>query len=84
MPADFEELKRQLLQTDEEFRQLATQHHALDQQIHDLAARNYLSEPEQIQETTLKKKKLQLKDQMEIIIRRHVGAGHNPAHAAHR
>ena len=26
MPTDFEELKRQLLQTDEQFRQLATQH----------------------------------------------------------
>ena len=84
MPTDFEELKRRLLQTDEEFRQLATQHHALDTQIHDLATRHYLSEPEQLQEITLKKKKLQLKDQMEIILRRHLGAGQNPAHAAHR
>ena len=30
MPTDFEELKRKLLHTDEEFRQLASQHHDLD------------------------------------------------------
>jgi uncharacterized protein YdcH (DUF465 family) len=70
MPTDFEELKRQLLQTDEEFRQLATQHHDLDEKLHHLAIRNYLSEPEQLEEVVLKKRKLQLKDQMETIIRR--------------
>ena len=71
MPTDFEELKRQLLQPDEEFRQLVNQHHDLDEQIHGLAARPHLSEPEQLQEVTLKKRKLHLKDQMEIILRRH-------------
>jgi uncharacterized protein YdcH (DUF465 family) len=71
MPTDFEELKRTLLQTDEEFRQLATQHHDLDEKIHSLASRNFLSAPEQLEETTLKKRKLQLKDQMETILRRH-------------
>ena len=73
MPTDFEEVKRQLLQTDEEYRQLATQHHDLDEQIHNLAAR-HLSEPEQIEEVRLKKRKLQLKDQMESIVRRHTSA----------
>ena len=67
MPTDFEELKRKLLQSDEEYRQLATQHHDLDERIHDLTARHYLSEPEQLEEVTLKKLKLQLKDQMESI-----------------
>lgn len=74
MPTDFEELKRQLLQTDEEYRRLATQHHDLDEKIHDLASRHYLTEPEQIEESRLKKRKLQLKDQMEMILRRHSGA----------
>jgi len=69
MPTDFDELKRQLLQTDEEYRQLATQHHDLDEKLHTLTARHYLSEPEQLQEVTLKKRKLQLKDQMENIVR---------------
>jgi len=80
MPTDFEELKHQLLLNDEEFRQLATQHHALDEKLHNLTARHYLSEPEQLEEVTLKKRKLQLKDQMESIMRRHRTG--NSAHAA--
>jgi uncharacterized protein YdcH (DUF465 family) len=71
MPTDFDELKRELLRTDEEYRQLAHQHHDLDEKLHSLAARNYLSEPEQLEEVTLKKRKLHLKDQMEDIVRRH-------------
>jgi uncharacterized protein YdcH (DUF465 family) len=70
MPTDFEELKRTLLQTDEEFRQLATQHHDLDERIHTLTSRHYLSEPEQLEEVQLKKRKLYLKDQMEAALRR--------------
>jgi uncharacterized protein YdcH (DUF465 family) len=81
MPTDFEELKRKLLQSDEEYRQLATQHHDLDEKIHHLTARHYLSQPEQVEETTLKKRKLQLKDQMELILRRH-SLGTNAAQAA--
>lgn len=81
MPTDFDELKNQLLQTDEEFRQLATRHHDLDERIHNLTTRHYLSEPEQLEEAQLKKRKLQLKDQMENILRRHV-PGIEPSHAA--
>jgi uncharacterized protein YdcH (DUF465 family) len=79
MPTDFEELKRKLLQTDEEFRQLAAQHHHLDEQIHNLATRHHLSEPEQVEEVTLKKRKLQLKDQMEMILRRSADGMSAPA-----
>jgi len=71
MPTDFEDMKKQLLASNDEFRQLATQHHDLDERIHDLAIRHYLSEPEQLEEVTLKKKKLHLKDQMESILRSH-------------
>jgi uncharacterized protein YdcH (DUF465 family) len=81
MPTDFEELKRELLQTDEEFRQLATQHQDLDEKIHSLTSRNYLSEPEQREETMLKKRKLLLKDQMETILRKH-SVTNAAAHAA--
>ena len=71
MPTDFEEMKKQLLESNDEFRQLATQHHDLDERIHNLAIRQYLSEPEQLEEVTLKKRKLQLKDQMESMLRHH-------------
>jgi len=83
MPNDFEELKRQLLQSDEEYRQLATRHHDLDEKIHNLTDRAYLTQPEQLEEVRLKKVKLQLKDQMENILRRHRTEGGSP-HAAHR
>jgi uncharacterized protein len=83
MPNDFEELKRQLLQSDDEYRQLASRHHALDEQIHNLSDRIYLTQPEQLEEVRLKKVKLQLKDQMENILRRHRIDG-GSRHAAHR
>jgi uncharacterized protein YdcH (DUF465 family) len=82
MPTDFEEMKRQLLESNSEFRQLATQHHDLDERIHNLATRQYLSEPEQLEEVTLKKRKLQLKDQMESMMRHYRAS--EPTHASPR
>ena len=80
MPTDFDEMKKQLLESNDEFRQLATQHHDLDERIHNLATRSFLSEPEQLEEVTLKKRKLQLKDQMESMLR-HVRS--DMSHASH-
>jgi uncharacterized protein YdcH (DUF465 family) len=56
---------------DDEFNQLASKHHELEGRLHELTAKPYLSEPEQLEEVTLKKRKLQLKDRMEDILRRH-------------
>ena len=64
-------LKELLLQTDEEFHELAAKHHELEDRLHELTAKHYLSEPEQVEQVTLKKRKLQLKDRMEDILRRH-------------
>ena len=72
--ANVQELKELLLKTDEEYRQLATQHHELDDRLHALSSKSYLSEPEQLEEVTLKKRKLHVKDRMEEILRRHRGA----------
>ena len=69
--ANVQELKELLLKTDEEFRQLATQHHNLDERLHELSGKQYLSDVEQVEEVKLKKVKLQLKDKMEDILRRH-------------
>ena len=71
MNAQTQDLKDVLLRTDEEFSQLAAKHHELDDRLHQLTAKAYLSEPEQVEESTLKKRKLQLKDRMEDILRRH-------------
>ena len=66
-----QDLKELLLQTDEEFHGLAERHHELEGRLHELTEKAYLSEPEQLEEVTLKKRKLHLKDQMESILRRH-------------
>jgi uncharacterized protein YdcH (DUF465 family) len=67
--AEAQEVKNFLLQSDEQFRQLVEQHHQLDDRLHQLIDKHYLSEHEQIEEVTLKKRKLALKDQMESIVR---------------
>lgn len=64
-------LKERLLQTDEVFHSLAAEHHELEGRLHELTAKHFLSEPEQVEEVTLKKRKLALKDRMENILRHH-------------
>lgn len=64
-----QDLKSLLLQTNEEFHSLAAQHHELENRLSQLVNKSNLSEPEQLEEVTLKKKKLQLKDRMEAIVR---------------
>ena len=56
-------------QQSDELKQLAAQHHDLDDRLSQLSSRHYLSQPEQLEEITLKKRKLQLKDRMESIRR---------------
>ncbi len=74
MNAQGQNLKELLLQTDEEFHSLADRHHQLEDRLHELTSKQYLSQPEQLEEVTLKKQKLQLKDRMENILRRHMKA----------
>lgn len=66
-----EDLKHRLLETNEEFRELAFTHHSLDDRLHELEAKHYLSDQEQIEEVSLKKRKLHIKDRMESILRHH-------------
>ncbi len=68
---DVETIRQHLLETDEKFRGLFDEHHDLDGRLAQFSTKHYLSEPEQVEEVTLKKQKLRLKDQMEEIIRRH-------------
>jgi uncharacterized protein len=71
MNAQPQDLKEELLRTDEEFNSLAAKHHELEDRLRQLTGKHYLSEPEQVEEVTLKKRKLALKDRMEDILRRH-------------
>jgi uncharacterized protein YdcH (DUF465 family) len=67
--AEAQDLKTLLLDTNEEYRQLASKHHELDDRLHELTSKHYLSDAEQFEEITLKKRKLQLKDRMEVLVR---------------
>ena len=64
-----EDLKHLLIETNQEFRELASKHHTLDDRLHELESKHYLSNDEQFEEINLKKKKLYIKDRMELIIR---------------
>lgn len=64
VPLGEAELRQQLLSRDEEFRKLAAEHQSYDEQLEQLSRRHHLSADERMQEITLKKKKLMLKDQM--------------------
>jgi hypothetical protein len=77
--AEAQDLKTLLLETNDEYRRLASQHHELDERLIKLESKHYLSHDEQFEEVTLKKRKLHLKDRMEAILRDY-RQGH--AHAA--
>jgi uncharacterized protein YdcH (DUF465 family) len=54
----------------EEYRRLHDQHHEYETKLSQFTDKVVLSDEEQVEETTLKKKKLQVKDRMEAIARR--------------
>jgi uncharacterized protein YdcH (DUF465 family) len=72
-------LKEELMSTNPEFRDLAREHSRYEARLSELSALAYPSDEEQLEESTLKKKKLALKDQMYMIMLQHQkgeGASH--------
>ena len=65
------DIKAHLMETSEEFRQLAQQHHDYKNQVEKLEAKAFLTEQEEVEEHRLKKLKLHLKDVMEQMIHEH-------------
>jgi len=61
-------LREQLFQENAEYRKIAAEHQMYDDQLEDLSRKHFLSEEEKLQEKTLKKKKLILKDQMYFMV----------------
>lgn len=52
------------LQLDSRYEELTRQHHSLDERLHDLASLAHLTDAQHLEELTLKKKKLAIKDQI--------------------
>lgn len=64
-------LKEQLIASDPEFRELVREHGRYEQRLSELSALQYPNDEEQLEEITLKKKKLAVKDQMQAIMLRY-------------
>jgi len=64
-------VREQLLASHDEFRRLAQEHAQYSQRLDSLIEKRYLSEDEKVEEVRLKKLKLRIKDQMEMIEQQH-------------
>lgn len=71
MPLSIQEVRQSLLAHDPEFRRLAEEHSRCESQLEQILKQPYMNSEDLIQETYLKKQKLRLKDQMELMIARH-------------
>ncbi len=60
-----------LYEQNQEYRSLFDEHRSLESRLNELSSHRYLSDTEQMEEVTLKKKKLALKDKMQELLRRH-------------
>jgi uncharacterized protein len=61
------QVREQLLASHEEFRRLAQEHTHYAHRLDDLIQKRFLTEEEKLEEIRLKKLKLRIKDQMELI-----------------
>ncbi|MEO8071677.1 MAG: DUF465 domain-containing protein [Acidobacteriota bacterium] len=57
-------VKQELIKENQAFRELVQQHHNYEERLTQLAELTYPNDEELLEETTLKKKKLIIKDQM--------------------
>ena len=71
MDRSLEELKQQLIATNEEFSRLSQEHSDYKRRLEELYRHPHLTDEDRIEEINLKKHKLFLKDQMEQILQRY-------------
>ena len=65
------EIKAHLMQTNEKFRELMTQHHEYKRMVEALEAKPALTPQEEVEEHRLKKLKLHLKDEIQQFVHSH-------------
>ena len=62
------DVKEYLIQNDQEFRQLVQRHQGYESRLEEFKNRFFLNEHERFEQTIIKKKKLAVKDQMQVRI----------------
>jgi uncharacterized protein YdcH (DUF465 family) len=67
-----QDIRQSLLANDPEFRKLAEEHSRCESQLDQIIKSSYLNSEDLLRETTLKKRKLLLKDRMELILAQHL------------
>ncbi len=73
------QVRDMLMSSNEEFRRMAQEHAQYSQRLDSLSTKRFLSEDEKIEEVRLKKLKLRLKDQMELLERQFKQTGNEVA-----
>ena len=80
MPISQLSIEEILVRDNPEYRELHQKHRSFEEKLEKLTSRNFLSDEEKFEATTLKKQKLALKDRMAEIAKRHAahpdGEGH--------
>ena len=69
MSTPTEAVREELMANNSEYRRLREEHIRYASQLDLLAAKNFLTEDEKVEEVRLKKLKLRVKDQMELLVR---------------
>jgi uncharacterized protein YdcH (DUF465 family) len=64
-----DDTKAEGLRPTDELQKLVAEHHDLDEQIHRLSTLSYLTDQQRYDQIQLKKRKLALKDRIEILLR---------------
>jgi uncharacterized protein YdcH (DUF465 family) len=71
VPITTDDIRQSLLEVDPEFRRLAEEHFCCEVRLEQIQEEPYVNSENLIQESILKKQKLYLKDQMELIVARY-------------
>jgi uncharacterized protein len=77
MPLSVQDVRQSLLAHDPEFRRLAEEHSRCESQLEQIIKHPYRSSEDLVEETRLKKLKLRLKDEMELMVARQRQAVHH-------
>ncbi|HEY8020083.1 MAG TPA: hypothetical protein VIH93_03225 [Thermoanaerobaculia bacterium] len=66
-----DEIKEELIATDDDFRRLYEEHQACERRLAEINQKSLLSQDDEIEEKKIKLHKLNLKDRMESMLRAH-------------